>query len=148
MRAGYYSHELRLPELRRATTDVPGIIWDARLRRSLSTLSPSALGNRVPVAANGSNINQVAINILQLAGPKGGFNQGFYFPVRPLPIIGAVSTELALSFARTDSRKRGSVPGQLRLRDFEQEHAFGTVLHSKDPQVQSFVCLGGHWVPA
>src|SRR5690348_8282609 len=59
------------------------------------------LGTHVPVATDGSNINQVAINVLQMAGPKGGLNSGFYVPGVP---FGSNGLPITTSSAITDAQ--------------------------------------------
>ena len=56
------------------------------------------LGTGHPVAVDGSNINQVAINLLRLPGPKAGVNQGFYIPSvlfgsNGLPVAGGLNPQ-------------------------------------------------------
>jgi Carboxypeptidase regulatory-like domain/TonB-dependent Receptor Plug Domain len=43
----------------------------------------AAISGGVPIAADGSNINPVAIALLQAPGLKGGLNQGFFVPGAP-----------------------------------------------------------------
>jgi len=47
----------------------------------------AAISGSVPIAANGSNINPVAIALLQAPGLKGGLNQGFFVPGAPASCV-------------------------------------------------------------
>jgi hypothetical protein len=101
------------------------------------------LGTHVPVAMDGSNINQVAINALQLAGPKGGLSQGFYFPGAPfgsngLPIV--TSSAVAAVPTRADEDQ---YLGNIQYILTSKNTLFQKFFYSKDPQVQSFTCLNG-----
>ncbi len=101
------------------------------------------LGTHVPVATNGSNINQVAINALQLSGPKGGLSQGFYFPGAPfgsngLPIV----TSSAVSAVPTRANEDQYL-GNLEYVESSKNTFFQKFFYSKDPQDQSFTCLDG-----
>jgi Carboxypeptidase regulatory-like domain/TonB dependent receptor/TonB-dependent Receptor Plug Domain len=101
-------------------------------------------GTHVPVATNGSNINQTAINILQFAGPKGGLNQGFYIPSVPygsngLPITSSTLITDALPTQANENQYLGNIEYVLNSKNTFYQKFF----YSGDPQVQSFVCLDG-----
>jgi hypothetical protein len=101
-------------------------------------------GTHVPVAINGSNINQVAINVLQLAGPKGGLNQGFYIPGVPygsngLPLTTSNLITDALPTRANENQYLGNVEYVLNSKNTVYQKFF----YSGDPQLQSFVCLDG-----
>jgi hypothetical protein len=98
-------------------------------------------GTGIPVAENGSNINQVAINILQAKGPKGGLNQGFYIPSVPFK-NGFPLTTNPISYAQpmraNENQYLANTDFILTPKNTLSERFFT----SKDPQEQSFVCLG------
>jgi hypothetical protein len=106
-------------------------------------LGPNAqLGTGVPVAQNGSNINQVAINMLQLPGPKGGVNGGFYFPSIPfgsngMPITSAPVT-ISQAIQANEDQYLANFDWVISNKNTLSERFFT----SKDPQIQPFVCLG------
>lgn len=101
------------------------------------------LGTGVPVAADGSNINQVAINTLQLAGPKGGLANGYYFPGAPFQSNGLpVSTSSAVSAVPTRANEDQYL-GNIEYVMSPKNTFFQKFFYSKDPQDQSFVCLNG-----
>jgi hypothetical protein len=107
-----------------------------------SLLSFLGLGSGVPVAVDGSNINQVAINALQLPGPKGGLNQGFYFP--GAPFNGSVPENTTSAVAAVPTRANedqylGNVEYLLNSKNTFYQKFF----YSRDPQDQSFTCLDG-----
>jgi hypothetical protein len=101
------------------------------------------LGSGVPVAMDGSNINQVAINALQLAGPNGGLSQGFYFPgavfgSNGLPIV-TNSAVAAVPTRANEDQYLGNIEYLLNTKNTVYQKFF----YSKDPQDQSFTCLDG-----
>ena len=101
------------------------------------------LGSGVPVAINGSNINQVAINVLQLPGPKGGLSQGFYFPGAPFQSSGLpVVTNSAVAAVPTRANEDQYL-GNIEYLMSSKNTLFQKFFYSKDPQVQSFTCLDG-----
>jgi hypothetical protein len=101
------------------------------------------LGTHAPVATDGSNINQIAINLLQLPGPKGSVSQGYYFPGAPfgsngLPVITSSAVAAVPTRANEDQY----------LGNFEyvvdpKNTFFQKFFYSRDPQDQSFTCLDG-----
>jgi hypothetical protein len=103
--------------------------------------SAFGLGDGVTVATNGSNINPVAINMLTLAGPKGGLNQGFYIP--SAPITNLVPLAQAISFAQPTRANEDQYLGNLDWVINSKNTATERLFISKDPQNQSFVCLPG-----
>src|SRR5579863_7079512 len=107
-----------------------------------SLLSFLGLGSGVPVANNGSNINQVAINALQLAGPKGGISQGFYFPGAPFNGIVPVNESSAVSAVPTRANEDQYL-GNIEYLFNSKNTFFQKFFYSKDPQDQSFTCLDG-----
>jgi hypothetical protein len=99
-------------------------------------------GTGIPVAKNGSNINQVAINMLQLPGPKGGVNGGFYFPSIPfgsngLPITSSPVT-ISQAILANEDQYLANFDWVVSSKNTLSERFFT----SKDPQIQPFVCLG------
>ncbi|MGH9717252.1 MAG: TonB-dependent receptor [Candidatus Acidiferrales bacterium] len=54
----------------------------------------AAISGTVPIAADGSNINPVAIALLQAPGLKGGVNQGFFVPGAPASCAAPCRTSL------------------------------------------------------
>jgi hypothetical protein len=108
-----------------------------------SFLSFLGLGSGVPVANDGSNINQVAINALQLAGPKGGLSQGYYFPGAVfgsggLPIVSNAAVAAVPTQANEDQYL-----GNVQYVVDSKNTLFQKFFYSKDPQDQSFTCLDG-----
>lgn len=108
-----------------------------------SLLSFIGLGDGVPVATNGSNINQVAINALQLPGPKGGLSQGYYFPgavfqSNGLPQISGLAVAAVPTRANEDQYL-----GNVEYVVDSKNTFFQKFFYSKDPQLQSFTCLDG-----
>ncbi len=103
----------------------------------------STLGTHVPVADDGSNINQVAINLLQLPGPKGGVGGGYYFPGAPFLSSGLpVSTSSAVAAVPTRANEDQYL-GNIEYVMSPKNTFFQKFFYSKDPQDQSFVCLNG-----
>jgi Carboxypeptidase regulatory-like domain/TonB-dependent Receptor Plug Domain len=99
------------------------------------------LGNGTPVAMNGSNISQTAINILTLGGPKGGINQGFYVP--SAPISGTTPLANPISFAQPTRANEDQYLANLDWVVNSKNTLSERFFTSKDPQQQSFVCLPG-----
>ncbi len=109
-----------------------------------SFLSFIGLGDGVPVANNGSNINSTAIQILQKTGPAGGLNQGFYVPGVP---FGSNGMPLTTSASVTDTQPTRANEDQY-VGNFDyivnsKNTFYQKFFYSKDPQVQSFICLDG-----
>jgi hypothetical protein len=101
-------------------------------------------GTHAPVATSGSNINQAAINILQLAGPKGGLNKGFYVPGVGFGANGLPTTVSdALSFSQPTRANEDQYLGNLDWVISSKNTLSTRFFTSKDPQNQSFVCLDG-----
>ncbi|HEV3482339.1 MAG TPA: carboxypeptidase regulatory-like domain-containing protein [Candidatus Acidoferrales bacterium] len=98
-------------------------------------------GTHVPVANDGSNINQVAINIFQAAGPKGGFNGGYYFPSVPF-VNGVPVTTLPQTISVPILANEDQYLGNVDWVVTNKNTFSGKFFTSKDPQNQSFVCLG------
>jgi len=110
-----------------------------------TAISPifSTLGTHVPVATDGSNINQVAINALQLAGPKGGLSNGYYFPGAPFSSSGIpIATSSAVAAVPTRANEDQYL-GNIEYVVNSKNTFFQKFFYSKDPQDQSFVCLNG-----
>jgi len=101
------------------------------------------LGTHVPVAIDGSNINQVAINTLQLPGPKGGLSQGFYFPGAPFMSNGLpVNTSSAVAAVPSQANEDQYL-GNVQYIVNSKNTVYQKFFYSKDPQIQSFTCLDG-----
>jgi hypothetical protein len=111
---------------------------------SLLAGPPFFFGSGVPVAKNGSNINQTAIQILQKTGPAGGLNQGFYIPGVP---FGSNGLPLTTSAAVTDTQptraNEDQYVGNLDYVVSSKNTLSQKFFYSRDPQIQSFVCLDG-----
>jgi len=109
-----------------------------------SLLSFIGLGDGVPVAVNGSNINNTAVQILQKTGPAGGLNQGFYVPGVP---FGSNGLPLTTSASVTDTQptraNEDQYVGNLDFIVDSKNTLSQKFFYSKDPQIQSFVCLDG-----
>jgi hypothetical protein len=110
-----------------------------------SGLAFLGLGDGIPIATDGSNISSTAIKILQLGGPKGGLNQGFYVPSIPFGSNGMpISASPALTFAQptraSENQYLGNVDYIFNPKNTVSEKFF----YSGDPQLQSFVCLDGN----
>jgi hypothetical protein len=102
------------------------------------------LGTHVPVATDGSNINQIAINVLQLAGPKGGLNNGFYVPGVPFGSNGLpITTSSAVTDAQPTRANEDQYLGNVEYLLNTKNTVYQKFFYSKDPQAQSFVCLDG-----
>jgi Carboxypeptidase regulatory-like domain/TonB-dependent Receptor Plug Domain len=106
-----------------------------------------------PLNDASTNINNVAVNFLQVPGPKTGLNAGFWIP--SVPFKGG----LPLENCWTDPSCRTNVVSDPILATEDQYLAnFDYVVNqkntlsekfftSKDPQVQPFTCLGGGCTP-
>jgi hypothetical protein len=110
------------------------------------------LGTGVAVAQDGSNINQVAINVFQARVPSGNstpYNQGFYAP----SILGDYSNGLSCMTNSTCGMPttivdpvKANEDQYVANTDFvlSDKHTLTEkFFYSNDPQTQSFVCLGG-----
>lgn len=107
------------------------------------TSSVGVLGTQAPVATDGSNINQIAINALQLSGPQGGLSQGYYFPGAPFNGSGLpVSTSSAVATVPTRANEDQYL-GNIEYVMSPKNTLFQKFFYSRDPQSQSFVCLNG-----
>jgi hypothetical protein len=99
-----------------------------------------------PVAADGSNISQTAINVLQAAGPKSSLNKGFYVPSSPagctLATPGVIDSGCVLNISQpvraNENQFLANSDYILSSKNTLSERYF----LSSDPQVQSFTCLG------
>jgi Carboxypeptidase regulatory-like domain/TonB-dependent Receptor Plug Domain len=111
------------------------------------TSSVGVLGTQVPVATNGSNINQIAINMLQWPGPKGGINQGFYFPGAPFQGNGLPVNTSSAVIAQPTRANEDQVVGNIEYVVNSKNTLFQKFFYSRDPQDQSFVCLGSGCAP-
>ena len=102
------------------------------------------IGTGVPVAMDGSNINQIAINMLQAKGPKGGVNGGFYFPSVPFGSNASANYVFAPggTHLAADPSERRPIPRQPRLDRLQQEYAYRKVLHFQG-SASPAVCLSG-----
>ncbi len=100
------------------------------------------LGTGVPVATDGSNINQVAINMLQAKGPKGGVNGGFYFPSVPFGSNGLPVTQSPLTLSEPIQANEDQYLANFDYIVNSKNTISERFFTSKDPQVQPFVCLG------
>jgi len=100
------------------------------------------LGTGIPVAQNGSNINQVAINMLQLPGPKGGVNAGFYFPSVPFGSNGLPITSNPLTISSPIQANEDQYLANFDWIASSKNTVTERFFTSKDPQIQPFVCLG------
>jgi hypothetical protein len=100
------------------------------------------LGNGTPVNPSGSNISQTVLNVLTLAGPKGGINQGFYIP--GAPITGTTPLPNSISFAQPTRANEDQYLGNLDWIVDSKNTVSERFFTSKDPQNQSFVCLPGN----
>jgi len=100
-------------------------------------------GTQQPVAQDGSNINQVAINVLQLPGPKGGLSKGFYVPgavfgSNGLPIVSSAAVAAVPTRANEDQYL-----GNIEYVVDSKNTFYQKFFYSRDPQDQSFTCLDG-----
>jgi Carboxypeptidase regulatory-like domain/TonB-dependent Receptor Plug Domain/TonB dependent receptor-like, beta-barrel len=108
-----------------------------------SFLSFLGLGSGVPVANDGSNINQVAINALQLPGPKGGLSQGYYFPGAVFQSNGLPRLSPSAVAAVPTRANEDQYLGNVEYVVDSKNTVFQKFFYSKDPQNQSFTCLDG-----
>lgn len=111
------------------------------------TSSVGVLGTQVPVAADGSNINQIAINMLQWPGPKGGINGGFYFPGAPFTSPGVPLNSSSFVVAQPTRANEDQYLGNIEYVVDSKNTLFQKFFYAKDPQTQSFLCLGGGCAP-
>ena len=102
------------------------------------------LGNGLPVATNGSNINPAAIQLLQKTGPKGGLNQGFYIPGVPFGSNGMpITTSSAVTDTQPTRANEDQYVGNLDYIVNSKNTFYQKFFYSGDPQTQSFICLDG-----
>ena len=105
---------------------------------------PTAFIAGTTVNQQGSNINPAMLGLLQAAGPKGGYNKGFYIPsgsfvpshpgACPAPCLDSIVQPIQ---ANEDQYVAN---GDYVL---SSKHTLTSkFFYSKDPQIQSFVCLG------
>ncbi|HTU48103.1 MAG TPA: carboxypeptidase regulatory-like domain-containing protein [Bryobacteraceae bacterium] len=152
------------------TTPIPAQLWGTAAATNPSTSTCGTTGYTyaqylgcvfsgpvgfagVPVNQQGSNINPAMIGILQAAGPKGGYNSGYYIPsgsfVPSHP--GACGGESA--GAGNNPFCLDSIVQPIQANEdqyvangdyvLSSKHTLTSKLfYAKDPQVQSFVCLG------
>lgn len=104
-------------------------------------------GTQVPVATDGSNINQIAINMLQWPGPKTGLNQGFYFPGAPFQASGLPVNTSSTVVAQPTRANEDQYLGNIEYVVNSKNTLFQKFFYSKDPQDQSFLCLGSGCAP-
>jgi Carboxypeptidase regulatory-like domain/TonB-dependent Receptor Plug Domain len=144
------------------TTPIPSSLWGSAATTNPSTSTcgttgytyaqylgcvfsgPAGFGNNGIVNQQGSNINPAMIGILQAAGPKGGYNSGFYIPsgsfVPSNP--GACAAPCLDSIVQpiTANENQYVANGDYVL---SSKHTLTSKLfYARDPQIQSFVCLG------
>ena len=97
-----------------------------------------------PVAANGSNISNTAIAMLQAPGVvKGGFNQGFYFPSAP-PTCAGVPVTLTGCTVAISEPITANENQYLANTDYvlSSKHTLSEKFFvSSDPQFQTFNCF-------
>jgi hypothetical protein len=98
-------------------------------------------GTGVAVAPDGSNINQVAINILQAkqAEANGPYNKGYYIPSAPPGCVAPCTTSISDPITANEDQFLANFDYILSSKNTISERYF----FAHDPQVQSFVCLGG-----
>jgi len=108
-----------------------------------SSLAFLGLGDGVPVAMNGSNISQVAIQFLQKAGPRTGLNAGYYVPGVPIGSNGMPVTTNAVSDAVPTRANENQYLANFDYVISPKNTLSERFFTSKDPQDQSFVCLNG-----
>jgi Carboxypeptidase regulatory-like domain/TonB-dependent Receptor Plug Domain len=99
------------------------------------------LGTGIPVATNGSNINLVALQILQKTGPTTGLNKGFYIPSVPFGSNGLPLTATPISDAVPTQANEDQYLGNLDWVISSKNTLSERFFTAKDPQDQSFVCL-------
>ncbi len=99
-------------------------------------------GTQKPVATDGSNINLTAIQILQHPGPKGSVNQGFYIPGAPFTSAGLpANASTGFAVAQPTRANEDQYLGNLDYVVDSKNTISQKFFYSRDPQVQSFVCL-------
>ncbi len=116
-------------------------------------LSFLGFGTATPVANNGSNINQSFINLLKatesIPQVRGGFNNGYYVPSLRYNASGVpscVATGSCASPTTISQATQANEDQYLLNTDYvlNRKHTFSEkYFFSKDPQTQSFSCLGG-----
>ena len=99
------------------------------------------LGTGIPVATNGSNINLVALQLLQKTGPATGLNHGFYIPSVPFGSNGLPLTTTPISDAVPTQANEDQYLGNLDWFISSKNTLSERFFTAKDPQDQSFVCL-------
>jgi hypothetical protein len=100
-------------------------------------------GDADPVAMDGSNISNVAIQILQKTGPATGLNQGFYVPGVPFGSNGLPLTSNAVTYAQPTRANEDQYLANFDYVIDSKNTLSERFFTSKDPQNQSFVCLDG-----
>jgi hypothetical protein len=106
--------------------------------------------NQTTLSDANTNINNVAVNFLRAPGPKGGLNQGFYFPSVPFksgsPVVNCASqTNVKCSTFVVSSPILANEDQYLANFDYvvdSKNTLSERFFTSKDPQTQPFVCLG------
>jgi hypothetical protein len=102
-------------------------------------------GTGLTVAADGSNINPVAINLLRSKGLTGGYNDGFYIPSgsfassHPGACPAPCSTPISAPFRANENQYLANSDYIISSKHTLSERYF----FSSDPQIQPFVCFGG-----
>jgi hypothetical protein len=104
------------------------------------------IGTGQLVNPTGSNINQVAVNILQAPGSKGKFTNGFYFPSMPFsggaPVCDWTVKNCAVSISVPLIANEDQYLGNSDWVANSKNTVSTRYFYSHDPQVQSMVCLG------
>jgi TonB dependent receptor len=100
-----------------------------------------------------TNINNVAVNFLRVAGPKTGLNQGFWFPSVPFkngqPLENCWTQKTCATnvvsdpIIATEDQYLANFDYVINQKNTLSEKFFT----SKDPQIQPFTCLGGGCTP-
>ncbi len=112
----------------------------------LATGVPINPPNQTTLSDANTNINQVAVSLLQAPGPKGKFNNGFYMPSIPFsgqsPVCNWQTTNCAATISvpiiASEDQYLGNADWVVNSKNtFTEKYFF-----SRDPQSQSFVCLG------
>ena len=91
-----------------------------------------------PIAADGSNINPAAIAILQAAGPKGGYNQGFFVPGAPASCAAPCLSNISEAAYANEDQFLINTDYDLSSKNTLSERYF----HSHDPWENNFSCFG------
>ena len=96
-------------------------------------------GTGQTVAADGSNITNTAIGLLQAKGAvKGGYNQGFYFPGAPAS-CGLAPCQLAISDPTRVTEDQFIINTQYVL---SQKHTiYERYMFQRDPELETFNCF-------